>query len=342
LTFHEKYPGLNSRKPTKKPPKLDTAEAVAQRAKEKIKKQTDTNVAPKLGGIADNSIFADKDGLDSGEGLVTAGAPQDPLSLELRNPDNMAAALNPRPNARARWQRKMVIRDIRHRGQLSKEVRISRSERSHLSKSHFFKTSVKKLNPLARQIAGKSVDEAILQMRFSVKKAAIDVRKHLIQARNEAIVMQGMGLGLPPPNAPQAVNAVRSSSPSSENSPSSDVSLVQELTGDPAITPPLPHQTPIKSIRDGFTPSPTRMYIAQAWVNRGPYGQEPEFRARGRVNMLRPPHTGLTVLLKEERTRTREKAEKEEKKIRQRMGKNMWTQLPDRPIAKPQMQHLLW
>src|SRR5271154_4487722 len=35
LTFQEKYPGLDSRKPTKKPPKLDTAEAVAQRAKEK-------------------------------------------------------------------------------------------------------------------------------------------------------------------------------------------------------------------------------------------------------------------------------------------------------------------
>jgi len=57
---------------------------------------------------------------------------------------------------------------------------------------------------------------------------------------------------------------------------------------------------------------------------------------------MRPPHTGLSVLLKEEKTRTREKMEKEAKAIRRRMGKNMWTQLPDRKIQGPQGQYVLW
>lgn len=57
--------------------------------------------------------------------------------------------------------------------------------------------------------------------------------------------------------------------------------------------------------------------------------------------VMRPPHTGISVLLKEEKTRLREAKEKEEKKIRRRMGKNMWTQLPDRKVTR-QGQYLLW
>ncbi len=109
-------------------------------------------------------------------------------AFEKRNPTNMKQALNPRPGPRLRWQRKMVIRKIKYRGRLTKgEVTIARTERSHMSQSHFFKTSMKKLGaPLAGQFAGKPIDEAILQMRFSHKKVAQDVRQHLIQARNEA------------------------------------------------------------------------------------------------------------------------------------------------------------
>ena len=77
---------------------------------------------------------------------------------------------------------------------MTKEMQIARTERKHLAKSHFFKTSMKKLAPLPRQIPGKSVDEAILQMRFSKKKVAAEVQEHLIQARNEAITVRGMGL----------------------------------------------------------------------------------------------------------------------------------------------------
>ncbi|KAI4128070.1 MAG: hypothetical protein LQ347_004328, partial [Umbilicaria vellea] len=103
-----------------------------------------------------------------------------------RDPAVMAAALDPNPRARRRWERKMTIRSIRSRGRLTKTVQILRTERSHLAKSHFLKTSVKKLGPLARQIAGKPIDDAIIQMRFSPKKAAREVKKHLEYARNEA------------------------------------------------------------------------------------------------------------------------------------------------------------
>lgn len=235
--------------------------------------------------------------------------------------ENMAPVLNPKPNARARWQRKMVIRHVRRGGRLTKEMKIARTERKHQSQSHFFKTSVKKLMPLARQIAGKSIDEAILQMRFSKKKMAQDIRSHLMQARNEAVVQKGMG-----------VNPLHNMTPTLP---------VGAVVLDPGITPPAENERPTKSLKAGEERYETDMYVAEAWVNRGPYGKKPEYRARGRVNLLRPPHAGITVLLKEEKTRTREKTEKEVKAIKKRIGKGMWTQLPDRPITK-QSQHVLW
>ena len=176
---------------------------------------------------------------------------------------------------------------------------------------------MKKLAPLARQIAGKSIEEAILQMRFSPKKAARDVKQHLITARNEAIVARGMGL--PPPDAKPPVS----------------------VGGDAGILPrsyirPLGEKD--RPISSGYQ---TDIYIAEAWTNRGPYGQELDYRAKGRVNVMRPPYTGLSVLLKEEKTRVRESEEREAKAVRKRTGKGMWTQLPDRPVVR-QTQQVLW
>jgi ribosomal protein L22 len=316
-----------------------------QRAKDKQKadEQQAMKQSQVLGSLSPNSIFADEvkqpqitatptTTSDKDQTPQQPDYPEDEDSLSpfsARNPTNMAVVLNPRPNARARWQRRMVIRDIRHRGRLTKAMSIARSERSHLSRSHFFKTSMKKLAPLARQIAGKSIDEAITQMRFSNKKAAIDVRQHLITARNEAIVARGMGL----------------------HQPGSNPATASTATHDPSITPPLPSQRAGRGLKRTYNVSngtamkvvqnQTDIYIAEAWTNRGPYGQEADYRAKGRINIMRPPYTGLSVLLKEEKTRTREKDEKEAKAIRKRMGKNMWTQLPDRPIVR-QSQQVLW
>ena len=352
------------------------AEDAAANAKARLKQQQDqaTAAAIQMGGLADNSIFSiqeeqdkkDIDSKQSGKEPVVQKIPKDPLSLEARNPKHLEPILNPRPTARSRWQRRMVIRDVKRRGRLTKEMKLARTERSHLAKSHFFKTSMKKLAPLARQIAGKPIDEAILQMRFSAKKAAIDVRRHLIMARDEAIVSRGMGLGLPSPSLSPAIEQPASeavaevdSSHSSEKSPpavtsetpAKDSTTIADTTPaprqisyapDPSITPPLPNQTPSKTWKPGHPLDPTSIYVAQAWTNRGPYGKEPDYRAMGRMNILRPPHTGLSVLLKEEKTRTREKAEKEAKAVRRRMGKNMWTQLPDRKIQGPQGQYMHW
>ena len=172
----------------------------------------------------------------------------------------MAAVLDPQPEARRRWERKMLIREVRRRGRLSRTQKLKRTERECLSKSHFIKTSVKKLGPLARQISGKSVEDAIVQMQFSKKKAAKSVREHLEHARNEAIVRRGMGLG--------------------------------EVDGKKEE----PVQIETKDGRRRTVTDQTGMYIDQAWVGRGPYGREPEFRARGRVNILRPPVTSKQTL----------------------------------------------
>jgi ribosomal protein L22 len=150
----------------------------------------------------------------------------------------------------------MVIKEVQKRGRLTKAQLLKTQERQLLAKSHDFKTSVKKLNPLARQIAGKTVEDAIVQMRFSKKKAAKDVLEHLEHAKNEATVKRGMGLG--------AVNAKK-------------------------LDHPLKLQT-----KDGKrikVEDPTTIYVDQAWVGRGLYGTTPDHRARGQINMTKNPTT---------------------------------------------------
>ncbi|TGZ85219.1 ribosomal protein L22 [Ascodesmis nigricans] len=83
-------------------------------------------------------------------------------------------------------------RTHRRRGRLTRREKILQEEKSHTLKSPFWDTSVKKLGPLARQIAGKKIEDAIVQMQFSPKKAAKEVLKHLQLARDEAIVRHDM------------------------------------------------------------------------------------------------------------------------------------------------------
>lgn len=203
------------------------------------------------GDLADSSIFASED-----------AGPQpdkDAKSIEgkalRRDPTTMAMVLDPQPGIRKRWERKMVIRDIRRRGRRSRTEKLKMTERESLSRSHFIKTSVKKLGPLARQITGKTVDDAIVQMRFSKKKAAKEVKDHLEHARNEAIVRRGMGLG-----------------------------EAQSTKGEPV-------DIELKNGRRRTVTDRTGLYIDQAWVGRGAYGRERDYRAFGRSNMLRPPTT---------------------------------------------------
>ena len=90
----------------------------------------------------------------------------------------------------------MVITALRKRGRITKAVKLKREEREFAFKSHTLPTSIKKLTKVMNQIAGKTVEDALVQLRFSKKKVAKDVWKGLKMARDEAIVSRGMGLGV--------------------------------------------------------------------------------------------------------------------------------------------------
>jgi len=221
--------------------------------------------------------------------------------LEDRVAHRLLNVVDPLPLERANWERDQIINYVRNDWKISKELHLKRTERAMTFKSLDFKTSRKKLGKLARQIAGKTVDEALLQMRYSKKRVASEVVKHLEHARDLAVVKWGMGLG-----------------------------KAENRTGDKIHI----------NLKDGskkLVEDRTEIYIDQAWVGRGPYLKEPEFRARGRVNILKKPYTSVSVLLKEEATRVREHQEKEVKK---KNGK-LWLHLPDRPLVG-QRQYVMW
>lgn len=207
------------------------------------------SAAPARGALSDSSIFEDEalagPKPKGGLGPDTLGA-----QPKVRNPLSMAAALDPRPSTRRRWQRKMVIREIHKRGRWTRTQLLKKQERELVSRSHDFKTSVKKLVPLAKQIAGKTIDQAIAQMRFSKKKAAQDVKEHLEFARNEAIVKRGMGLGL----------------------------SGKEFT---------PVRIETKDGKRVKVVDPTTIYVSQAWCGKGLYGKTQDHRARGQINIMK-------------------------------------------------------
>ncbi|KAL9085702.1 MAG: hypothetical protein Q9165_007451 [Trypethelium subeluteriae] len=248
------------------------------------------------GDLAPSSIFEQDRQRREGEPSAPSTTPtgeDDGSPKRVHDPAALAAVLDPDPSSRLRWERKKTIRSIRHRGRIPRTLMLKRTERESLSKSHFFKTSIKKLSPLARQIAGKSIEDAISQMRFSRKKVSQDVGEHLEAARNRAIVARGMGLG-----------------------------EAEGTKGEPVVIETKEGKRKVVEDRTGI-------YIDQAWVGRGPYGQGLDYRARGRIHLLRLPTTSLSVVLKEEATRVRQHEERQEK----RRNRKLWVQLPDRPVT---------
>ena len=171
---------------------------------------------------------------------------------------------------------------------MSKTVKLARTERSHLCKSEFIKTSVKKLFPLANQIAGKPLSDAMVQMRFSKKKAAQDVLRHLEYARDQAIVMRGMGLGKVQAQAQAKTQQVeekkvedgQEAEKGQETEREEERLLVEDKKGKKRV------------VTDR-----TAMYVDEAWVGRGTYGFGADYRARGNVNRLRLPYTSKSIAL---------------------------------------------
>lgn len=99
----------------------------------------------------------------------------------------------------------------------------------------------------------------MIQMRFSKKKYAKEVLYELKLARDRAVVERGMGLG--------------------------------KTNGEfkPGETEP----TKVRDVRHGKwveIEDPTRLYVHEAWVNRGPWrGKKPNYRARGRTDLIQMP-----------------------------------------------------
>ncbi|KAF2773024.1 ribosomal protein L22 [Teratosphaeria nubilosa] len=280
---------------------------------------------PRGGDLAASSIFEDERRVQQQQQTQTdvAHGGETNVPAQPRDPANMARTLDPDPGARERWERKKVIQMVRKDGRLTKQQIIKRTEREHLAKTHNLKTSVKKLGMLARQIAGKTIDDAIVQMRFSKKKMAQEVLKHLEYARDEAIVKRGMGLG--------SVGASNATANMSSSSASISGTVAPGL--DPQASGPVTFAIQIK-LKDGKRHTVTdasQIYVDQAWVGRGPFGQLPDFRARGRTFIMKTPWTSLTVVLKEEATRIREHEDREVKRRKQILD-NVWVHLPDRPV----------
>lgn len=207
-----------------------------------------------MNGKVEDNIFQDEiEAAKSGDQL----AGQEESNVEQKTRENTAMVLNPDPLGRARWQRKKVIQLVRKNGQMTKEEKLKMTERQLLHKSHFMATSVKKLMMLSRQIAGKSVDDAITQMTWSKKKMAAEVKYYLEEARDLAIAQRGMGLG--------------------------------KINGEIYPTPKKIQTSDGKWME---VVDPSRLYVAQSWVGRGPWrGKSPDYKGRGRMGLIQHPAT---------------------------------------------------
>jgi ribosomal protein L22 len=220
---------------------------------------------PEVGTLTSDSIFGETD----------VPAPEKPAEGEVlstlkdRTPSSMMPSLDPIPERRQIWERKVLIRGIKRRGKLTRAEIIKRTERE-ISKRQTIKGSEKKLGPLARQIAGKNIDDAILQMRFSKKKAAKEVKMLLEHARDVAIVERGMGLGL-----------------------SSEPNAASASAGHGAQTP---INIELKSGKRHKIKNLTDIYVDQAWVGRADRKYSTEYRAKGGRNVLTHKWTRMSKL----------------------------------------------
>ncbi|KAI1372607.1 ribosomal protein L22 [Hypoxylon crocopeplum] len=233
----------------------------------------------------------------------------EPLGNVSRMKEHMERALNPNPRWRVRFLRKKVMQMVRastpsgkHLGPAAlRERRIMQTEKQSTIASPPLATSTKKLVHLSHQIVGKTVDDAITQMRFSKKKMAREVKFQLEEARDRAIAAHGMGLGAA--------------------TPESQTKKIQTKDGRWI------------EVRD-----PTTLYVDQSWVTKGSWrGMRVQYHARGRMSYMWRPTAGITVVLKEEKTRIRQHDERVEAQAK----KAPWVHLPNRPVTA-QRQYYSW
>ncbi|CAI9636548.1 ribosomal protein l22 [Alternaria burnsii] len=252
----------------------------------------------------------------------------------------MSMTLDPDEKARKRLERKLIISGVKRHGRMTKAAKLLRTERQSLYKSQVLPTSTKKLQKVVNQIAGKTISEALVQLRFSKKKIARDVIKGLEIAQNEAIAGRGMGLA-GEEAAVSRWNKQREATDAGRPKDTWDYKTSREHGSVEAnkVKVPFFKDTTIQ-LKDGskkVVRDPSEIYIDQAWVGPGESWKSPEFRARGAINMLKHRTTSFSVLLKEEKTRMRISDELKKK----RDNRKLWTALPDRPVTS-QRQYCLW
>lgn len=203
-----------------------------------------------------SSIFEDEVATSTAESADLV--PRSQQKQQVLRPSHLAATRDPDPRSRARWERKSVIQMVRRNGFESRAEIIRRSEREMRFRSPFLPTSVKKLMHVARQVAGKNVDDALVQMEYSKKKMGREVSHFLRLAVDRAVVEHGMGLG--------------------------------KTNGEVPMEKPRKikdHEGRWMEVKD-----PSRIYIAQAWVGRGPWrGQRLVHLGRGRKGVHQKPST---------------------------------------------------
>ncbi|KAI5811628.1 ribosomal protein L22/L17 [Peziza echinospora] len=172
---------------SKKDEDLQKPSAESRSLKELLKAspKTTNNVVPQLerGGLSKSSIFGDEEAAPASGKEKAAQTLSDKEYIAIVDPTRAYAWT---------WPQRFEARQHHRRGRLTKKMQILQTEKSHTAKSHWIKTSVKKLAPLARQVAGMTLNDAIVQMRFSPKKASSELLGHLTDARAEAMLRRDM------------------------------------------------------------------------------------------------------------------------------------------------------
>jgi ribosomal protein L22 len=178
----------------------------------------------------------------------------------------------------------LAIRDVLRNGRVTKEIKLARTEREYIYHSPALSTSMKKLTRLMHLIAGKTIEEALIQLRFSPKRVARDVMKFLMVGRDEAVTQRGMGIG----GAQAAREAFQREL---ENmSAKKGVEWTPYLADGTRRLERKPEEGRLIEMKDGSQKriyDETEIYISQAWVTKGQHSKSIEQRARGQVNVLK-------------------------------------------------------
>jgi ribosomal protein L22 len=204
--------------------------------------------------------------------------------IETQNDKELhALRLDPLPSARRSYERQLIIKSLRKRRE-GKTLRLKRTEREMVYKSQDLPTTMKKMTRLMHQLAGKTVEEALIQLRFSKKRVARDILKGLQLARDEAIAARGMGLGAAVDPETLVKESALIKAGKMKRTERSEAYLA-----DGTRRRESKEKGAVIELKDGSKKNvtdPTEMYIDQAWASKGPETKSPEFRARGRINML--------------------------------------------------------